>query len=103
MEHIQTLLARNVRRIRELAGWTREEFSEKIGISANYLSEIEAGKKFPRPQILDTLCDVSGVRPTDLFGDVDEQRKSFSLQAFAGELRENFPEFLAAILKKSKD
>jgi len=41
-----------IKQIRKLKGLIQKEFAESLGISANYLSEIESGKKQPSETIL---------------------------------------------------
>jgi len=43
----ETLLKTNIKKYREKAGLTQEQLSELAGISPDYLSEIERGKKVP--------------------------------------------------------
>lgn len=37
----------NIKQYRQKAGFTQEKLSEKAGISCDYLSEIERGKRLP--------------------------------------------------------
>lgn len=52
-------LGKKLKSYRAKAGWSLEECSEKIGISARYLADIERGDKVPRLEtfvlILNTL------------------------------------------------
>ena len=43
----EKILRINIKKYREKAGLTQEQLSELAGISADYLSEIERGKKIP--------------------------------------------------------
>jgi len=49
---LKVLLSRNIRRLREAAGYSQEELAEKSGISLPFLGAIERGEKWPRPSTL---------------------------------------------------
>jgi transcriptional regulator with XRE-family HTH domain len=42
-------------------------FSEKIGISPNYLNAVENGKNFPSPEVIQTILDALDIQPYQLF------------------------------------
>lgn len=46
-QDIVRLLQQNIRKYRLQAGFTQEKLSEACGISCDYLSEIERGKRTP--------------------------------------------------------
>jgi len=48
-EDLKVLLSQNIRRLREIAGYSQEELAEKAGISLPFLGAIERGEKWPRP------------------------------------------------------
>ncbi|MGJ0895705.1 helix-turn-helix domain-containing protein [Thomasclavelia ramosa] len=50
-----------IKNIREIHGYSQEEFSARLNISRNYLSKIEIGLKYPS---IDLLVEIS------LFGEV---------------------------------
>jgi transcriptional regulator with XRE-family HTH domain len=103
MEKVQEVLARNIRTIRETMGLSREQFSEAVGISPNYLSELEKAKKFPRPNIIDAISKGLKIHVGDLFKSHDALVASLSLETFALKVRERIPELLNDILRESKD
>ena len=43
----ENIIKINIKKYREKAGLTQEQLSEMAGISPDYLSEIERGKKIP--------------------------------------------------------
>lgn len=49
-------IGERIRELREIQNFTREGFSEKVGISAKFLYEIEVGKK---GFSADTLCRIA--------------------------------------------
>lgn len=46
-----------VKRVRTQRGYTREEFAEKVGISPQFLAEIENGKKGMSADTLFKICN----------------------------------------------
>ncbi|MDA2919730.1 helix-turn-helix transcriptional regulator [Desulfobacterota bacterium AH_259_B03_O07] len=50
-----------IHRIRKELGATQKEFAEKIGVTGNYISEIEAKKKIPSVPVLLAIEHVFGV------------------------------------------
>jgi transcriptional regulator with XRE-family HTH domain len=42
-------------------------FSEKIGISPNYLNAVENGKNFPSSEVIQTILDALDIQPYQLF------------------------------------
>lgn len=65
--NIKEILGRNIRKYRELKGYTQESFIEKIGIGTSTISNIECGKSFPGPENLQKIIDVLEVSPELLF------------------------------------
>jgi len=67
MTHLQQLFIQNLRIYRTKAGFSQLEFSEKIGISPNYLNAVENGKNFPSPEVLQKMIDSLNILPYQLF------------------------------------
>lgn len=44
---MDALFGRRLRQQRKLKGWTMEEFSGKVGLSPNYIGDLERGVKLP--------------------------------------------------------
>lgn len=42
--------------LRKNREWTQDEFAEKMGISKNYVSLIENGKKIPSDRLISDIC-----------------------------------------------
>lgn len=47
--------------LRKNRGWTQDEFAERMGISKNYVSLIENGKRIPSPRLVSDICREFGV------------------------------------------
>ena len=63
---IFTRLGSNVRRLRESAGWSQEEYADRAGIHRTYVSDIERGQRNPSIALVERLAAPFGVRPGSL-------------------------------------
>ena len=71
-----TELGHRIRRARQTKGLTGAQLAESIGVSANYISELERGiKKNPSMQVIAGMSDVLSV-PVDYFFGVQGNRLS---------------------------
>ena len=57
----QENLSKNLRKYRLAKKYTQDKLSEICGISCDYLSEIERGKRVPGMKRLDMLAEALGV------------------------------------------
>lgn len=64
---IAKALARNVRRLRKLKGWTQDELAAKLRIEQTAVSLIENGRSNPTLQTLEAISACLDVRFVDLF------------------------------------
>jgi len=55
-----------LRRRRLSQGWTLQQVALRAGLSAQYLSEIERGRKEPSSEMLESVCGALGLRLVDL-------------------------------------
>ncbi len=85
MVNRKVLFGERVRGLREGKGFTQENMTEKMGISAQYLSGIERGKENPTFDMLMKLSDSLKVDMWELFDYGHEIR--------AGELKELLKRF----------
>jgi XRE family transcriptional regulator, fatty acid utilization regulator len=90
-DNLRLLLGLKVRAARDQRGWTLQELSRRSGLAMSYLSEIEKGKKFPKPEKLLPLAAALGVPYEEMVSTrVDEELQALS--AFAGsEFLREFP------------
>jgi len=70
---MRKLVGRNIRRLRNQAGLTQEQFAEKSGFSQQYLSDLERGLRNPTVVTLYELAQALGVSHTELVR-VDQPR-----------------------------
>lgn len=67
---VEQLIGKRIRRVRKEKGFTQQRFAEAVGISVNYLSDVERGKSSVRLDKLVTIINVLGCTADDLFADV---------------------------------
>ena len=63
---MRALVGRNVRRARERAKLTQEQFADKSGFSQQYISDLERGRRNPTIVTLYELAQALGVPHIDL-------------------------------------
>ncbi|MFP3959225.1 MAG: helix-turn-helix domain-containing protein [Spirochaetaceae bacterium] len=69
MTRVQQLIARNLRSARKACGITQVDLAERCGISASFVSEVEAARKYPSAEVLERLADALEIRPYQLLFD----------------------------------
>lgn len=63
MGNLQETIADRLREARRAKGMTQAELAEASGISLRAISDLEAGKRIPRPSNLKALAEVLGHHP----------------------------------------
>jgi len=66
-KELRAVLAENIKKFRNKRGWSQLLLSEKLDISANFLSEIETGKGWVSPLTLVKLANALEVEVFELF------------------------------------
>lgn len=61
--NLRELFARNFKYYRKQAQISQMKLAEMCETSSNYVGEIETGKKFPSPEMMEKISDVLGVSP----------------------------------------
>jgi DNA-binding XRE family transcriptional regulator len=69
---LSTIVGRQARKYRHVAGKSQDEIAEACGIYRTYLSRIEAGTANPTVNVLSALAATLGVRISDLFEESNE-------------------------------
>jgi len=64
---IKAALGQNIKNLRSYRQYSQAELAEKAEISVIYLSNIERGKKFPKPAILAQIAEGLEVEIYELF------------------------------------
>lgn len=65
------ILANNIVYYRLENGWSQEDFAERLGTTATYISNLENAKRNTRIDYIDYIADTLGVSVMNLF----EERK----------------------------
>lgn len=63
---MRKLVGENVRRTRQAAGMTQEEFAERSGFSQQYISDLERGRRNPTVVSLYEMATALGASVADL-------------------------------------
>jgi transcriptional regulator with XRE-family HTH domain len=58
---------KNLKRLRAAAGITQEALAERASCSPTMIANVETGKRFPSPELLDRLSGAFGVPVSELF------------------------------------
>lgn len=74
---IKKLFGKKVKEKRMNLMLTQEELSEKIGISAKSLSQIELGNNFVSAENLNAICSALNTNPKTLFDFSDDNTDKF--------------------------
>ena len=66
-QEIKTILGKNIRFLRFHKAYSQADLAEKANISTIFLSNIERGNKFPKPEIMSRLANALEVEVFELF------------------------------------
>ena len=82
-KHLKTYIGGQVKILRKQAGLTQAELGEKIGRTAEAISNVETGKSLPSLDTLIATSEALGVPLTDFFpsGSIDLDRSANRLKA----------------------
>jgi transcriptional regulator with XRE-family HTH domain len=106
--NLRNILSQNIKRYRQRKGWTQAKLAEEMGISTNYLSEIETKRGWISPLSLVNLSNALEVEvfqlfqpekpvPTDLLSTVNK-----CLDDFSTSLRVSFEKALMDSMRKTR-
>ena len=82
MTDVRILLAKNMKRCREILGISQMELAEKVGCSPTLIGKIEIMKRFPSADTINLLTKTLNIEPADLFskGGEPDALKTMKLQ-----------------------
>ena len=72
--YLQIQFGANVKKFRQLNGFTMAALAEKCDLSDNYIVEIEMGRKFPTAKVMESLFEALHVEPFQLFSFADDTK-----------------------------
>jgi len=67
MTNIREVLALNLKKHRQVRGWSQAKLAEKVGTSTHYIGMLETRAKFPSSEMIQKLSFALGIDPTELF------------------------------------
>ena len=68
--NIGQIVGQRIQKIRRAKGLTQQQLAEMVGISTNYLSDVERGKSSARIDNLVAIINALGCSADDVFADV---------------------------------
>ena len=67
MTNLRELLGTNMKIFRNSAGLSQSKLAERVDTATNYISAIEAGRRFPSVEMLERIAVALNIDTTDLF------------------------------------
>jgi transcriptional regulator with XRE-family HTH domain len=67
MSELKNQFGKRLRKLRRIKDLTQEELAEQVGVSTNFISQVERGVNAPSFDILQKLAEVLGVRVQEFF------------------------------------
>ena len=74
MTDVRELLAKNMKRYREIMGFSQMGLAEKIGCSPTLIGKIEIMKRFPSADNLNLIANAFEIEPAELFQKTDDSK-----------------------------
>ena len=68
MKREPNALAKNIRYLRKLKGWTQQDLAKRLGCSQALVASYEAGKRQPLTEKLTKLTELFGVTYDQIYG-----------------------------------
>ena len=96
---IDPRIGKRIKESRERLGLTQEQFAEKAGFTANYISTLERGKSFPRCDKLIILLNNLEVSADEIFCDVVTYTHQYKENRLSEKLDDLPPEVCDRILQ----
>jgi transcriptional regulator with XRE-family HTH domain len=90
VSEIRDNLVRNVKRRRALLGISQMELASRADLSSGYVGEIEMGRKFPTPEVLERLATALETKPFALIMGEDDVAESAAYYVAIDAIREKF-------------
>ncbi len=95
---VEQSLGRNIQRLRRARGYTQQQLAEMVGISTNYLSDIERGKNSARIDKLVAVINALGCSADDIFEDVIDTAPDVDISAKAEQLSPQQAAVVSAVI-----
>jgi len=75
MDDCRKLLARNMKKYRQILGISQIALAEKVGCSTTLIGNIEIGKRFPSADNINRIASALEIKVADLFSEDPESMK----------------------------
>ncbi len=90
-EAINTILGMKVRQARLERGFTLSKFAERCDLSASYITEIEKGRKYPKPDKIMRMAEVLGTTYDNLVSVKLDPSQAYLESVLSSSLLQKFP------------
>jgi transcriptional regulator with XRE-family HTH domain len=98
---IKAVLGKNIKSLRIQRGFTQAVLAEKADISIIFLSSIERGTKYPKPDILARIAKIFGVEVFELFkGDLVPSDSKEMMSQLSVDIAEKINTAVAEVFKQ---
>lgn len=91
-KRVEEIIGKRIQKIRLAKGYTQQQFAEMIGLSTNYLSDIERGKSSARLDKLVAIINALECSADDIFVDVIDNGYKIKSSQLSERLEELPPE-----------
>jgi transcriptional regulator with XRE-family HTH domain len=85
MTDVRVLLARNMKRCREILVLSQMKLADRVGCSTTLIGNIEIGKRFPSAENLNKIAAALDIPPSELFAEesaaIDRMQTTQELRA----------------------
>ena len=106
---IEQMIGKRIQKIRQARGYTQQQFSEMVGLSTNYLSDVERGKSSVRLGKLAAIINALECSADEVFIDVIDHghkvkssRLADRIEALPPDEQEKVFAVLDALISQSK-
>lgn len=94
---VRILLARNMKRCREILNLSQMALAERVGCSTTMIGNIETKKRFPSPENLNLIAEALRVHPSEL---LSEEARALDRIKDAYEVRERLQTKLMKVIEE---
>jgi transcriptional regulator with XRE-family HTH domain len=98
---VKAILGKNIKSLRTQRDFTQAVLAEKADISIIFLSSIERGTKYPKPDILARIAKILGVEVFELFkGDLVPSESKEMMSQLSGDIAKKINAAVAEVFKQ---
>jgi transcriptional regulator with XRE-family HTH domain len=105
MTDLRQLLGTNIRLYRKTSCLSQSKLAELVDTATNYISAIEAGRRFPSVEVLEKIAKALGIDTPDLFSikpiQLDKAKKELEIEIWQ-KIEQNLTNYIAERQKSIK-